>query len=93
MALRQEAIAAGCTDNTGTRHSRAFADSIRKTGRLDEIRLTLQSFGYFNVPALLALVPVGLRAFFRNKMPHLFPKPISSVESVRRIVDRLEPRK
>ncbi len=93
MALRKDIVASGMPETTGARHTKAFAKSIYDTGHLDEIRLTVRSFGMFNVPAMLKLVPVGMRAMRANKMPHAFPKAIASIKSIRRIVDRLEEKK
>lgn len=90
MSLRAQTIDAGHTDNPGTRHTQGFAESIRKTGRLDELRIVVKSFGITNVPAMLKLVPIGWRAFRHNKVPHLLPKSISSIKSVRRIMDKVE---
>ena len=90
MSLRKQTIEAGHTDNPGTRHTQGFAESIRKTGHLDEIRLTIKSFGITNIAAMIQLIPLGWRAFRHKKMPHLLPKSISSIKNVRRIMDKLE---
>jgi len=89
MSLRKQTIEAGHTNNPGTRHTQAFADSIRKTGRLDEIRLTVKAFGITNITAMIQLIPIGWRAFRHKKMPHLLPKSISSIKNVRRIMDKV----
>ena len=51
----------------------SFEKSVVAHGRLDESRLALESAGIFNLPRLLDLIPVGLRALIKGKLPPLFP--------------------
>ena len=77
-------------NNNGARHTEAFNESIKHSGRLDELRLPLKTFGMFNFPALLGLLPVGLRALRRGKMPPIIHKAIPGAKKVRRIFEKLE---
>ena len=89
MALRDRAIRAGYDDNTGARHTEVFVDIVGHSGRLDELKLPLRTFGMFNLPAMISMAPVGLRAFLRGKMPPVLHKMLPNVANVRRIFRRL----
>ncbi len=91
MALRDKAMRAGFDDTIGARHTDAFIELVGHGGRLDELKLPLKTFGMFNLPGMLSLAPVGLRAAMRGKMPPIVHKMIPNVENVRRIFRRLEP--
>jgi succinate dehydrogenase / fumarate reductase iron-sulfur subunit len=93
MALRDRAIEAGYSNNTGARHTEAFVDIVAHSGRLDELRLPIRTFGVFNLPALLSLAPVGLRALLRGKMPPVVHRMLPNVQNVRRIFGSLERRR
>ena len=41
MAVREQAVHAGFTSTTGARHSEVFAETVRHSGRLDELRLAI----------------------------------------------------
>ena len=88
MDLRDKAMEAGYRNTYGARHAEAFAESVEHSGWLNELRLPLKTFGLLpvpNVPKLMGLLPVGLRALRRRKMPPLFHKSRPGVEHVRRI--------
>ena len=88
MGLRDKAIEAGYSNNNGARHTEAFSDLVKHGGTLDELRLPLRTFGMFNIPALLGLSLVGLRAGLRGKTPPIFHKAIPGVDKVRRIFEK-----
>ncbi len=92
MALRDKAMAAGFTNTYGARHAEAFSDSVKEGGRLDETMLAIRTIGFFNVPKLLSMAPVALRALAHRKlpMPSPFHAPIPGVHQVQRIFGRLE---
>ncbi len=90
MALRDKAMEAGHTKTFGARHAIAFADAVEDIGRVDELTLPLKSKGMFNVPELMKLAPVGIRAVLKGKMPPLLPKKNQGQENVRRIFERVE---
>ena len=89
MALRDKAMASGYTKTYGARHAKAFADSVEKNGRLDELWLTINTFGKFNMIEMLRLFPLGLRAQLAGKRPPIFLKAIPGVANVRRIFARV----
>ena len=97
MKLRELAVEAGITGNTGARHGDAFAGTVRRLGRLDEVSLLVKSVGWWNVPRLLSELPGGLRMLRAGKLPwgHPLPwhKPIPGIQHVRRLYDRLRSEK
>jgi len=68
MAMREKAMEAGFTDNSGSRHSKAFAESVGHSGWLNEFTLLQKSVGW-NLKELVRLLPGGLRMLFRRKTP------------------------
>ena len=99
MALREKAIEthtpAGSYDGAsfGYRHSIAFEELVSHSGRLDETKLVVKTLGMFNLPKLLALVPVAMNAAFRRKMPPLLHPAIRGVGQVRRIAYHIKANK
>ena len=93
MKLREKAVEAGITGNTGVRHGNAFAGSVRRLGRLDEVTLLPSSVGFFNAPRLLSEMPGALRMLRAGKLPwtHALPwhKGIPGVKHVQRMYDRI----
>ncbi|MBI4329002.1 MAG: succinate dehydrogenase iron-sulfur subunit [Chloroflexi bacterium] len=87
MQVRSMAMEAGFNKTRGARHASAFAEIVKESGRLDEMGLALKTYGFFK--AGFTLTGIGLRAFFRNKLPPLFHRPIATAENVRRLFRRL----
>ena len=91
MALRDKAMRAGYDEQPGARHTDVFTELVGHSGWLDELRLPIKTVGMFNLPGMLNLAPVGLRALSRGKMPPIVHKMLPKVENIRRIFRRLEP--
>ena len=91
MALRDKAMRLGYDDKPGARHTDAFVELVGHSGWLDELRLPIKTVGMFNLPGMLNLAPVGLRALTKGKMPPIFHKMLPNVEKVRGIFKKLEP--
>ena len=93
MELREMAVEAGVTNNTGARHGNAFAGTVRRLGRLDELSLIVKAVGWWNVPRFLSELPGGLRLLRAGKLTWSHPlpwhKPIAGIQHVRRLVDRV----
>ena len=91
MKLRELAVEVGVKSNTGTRHGDAFASSIRRLGRLDEMRLLPASVGFWNIRRLLSELPGGWKMLRVGKLPwsHALPwhKPIPGIRHVRRLFE------
>lgn len=90
MDMRRYGVEAGFTDSNGARHMESLAKSVRETGWLDELKLTIESFGWFNVKELLSMLPTGLRALRANKMPPIIHHSRPGADEVKRIFDRVE---
>jgi succinate dehydrogenase / fumarate reductase iron-sulfur subunit len=92
MQLREAAAEAGVRDSIGYRHGKAFADSVKVSGRLNEASVLPRSVGMFNAPRLLEEIPGAVRLAMARKLPwkHSTPlhKPIPGYKSVRRLMNR-----
>jgi succinate dehydrogenase / fumarate reductase iron-sulfur subunit len=88
MAMREKAIELGMKNTTGARHADAFAQILEHSGRLDELRLPIKTFGTLSMP--LSMMPVALRALVRGKMPPVIHSPIPNAEKVRRIFEKVK---
>ena len=89
MAMRDLAMESGFNNTSGSRHTQSFAKTVKKNGRLDEARLAVDSMGIFNIPALLAEAPVGLRAIRKGKFPWKAHKS-SEPQKVKRVFEKIE---
>ena len=69
LKIRQMSVAAGYTNNAGTRHALAFAESVRDSGRLNELTLMPKSLGLFNIKAQLQSLPSAFNLLRAGKLP------------------------
>ena len=90
MEMRDAAIAAGNTNTSGYRHTESFNKSVKKHGRLDESRLAIDSAGWTNVPRLLDLAPVGLKALVKGKLPPIIPHKAEDKQKITKIFNDVE---
>ncbi len=88
--IRRTAMEAGFRDNNGTRHSNSFANSVKKSGWLDEVRLLPESLGLDDVEAQIKFIPTALRALVKRKMPPIIHHKRPGSEHVKRIFDEME---
>ena len=93
MELRDKAMEAGFTNNYGARHTLAFVGSVKNTGHLNETLLPIKTWGFFNLPKLIAFLPVAVRAILRGKTPPLIHKKIKGYKKIKRVYERLESEK
>lgn len=89
LKLRRMAVGAGYTDNPGTRHADAFASSVKRSGRLNELTLMPKSIGLFNVVEQLRTLPSALNLALAGKLPPLLHPSIPGVERIRAIFARI----
>jgi succinate dehydrogenase / fumarate reductase, iron-sulfur subunit len=89
LKLRRMAVEAGYTDNAGTRHAEAFAESVRDSGRLNELTLMPKSFGLFNIRAQLASLPAALNMLRAGKLPPIVHHKIPHLDRVKAIFKRV----
>ena len=90
MALRDKAMEAGYDKTYGARHATVFTEMVEHSGRVDELRLPLKTKGMFNIPEMIKLLPVGIRAQLRGKMPPIIHKKNPGQENVRLIFKKVE---
>jgi succinate dehydrogenase / fumarate reductase iron-sulfur subunit len=83
-------IEEGVTNNSGARHALAVADTIKKTGYLEETSVIQGTVGRFNIVGLVKVMPLGLRLLVKGKMPPPFMKPVPRVHEIREIFKATE---
>lgn len=88
--VRGRAMAEGPHGNAGARHILGFRESVRKRGVLNENYLPVRSVGFFNIPGILSIMPVGMRMMLRGKNPPIVPHSIDKVDEVKKIFARFE---
>jgi succinate dehydrogenase / fumarate reductase iron-sulfur subunit len=88
--IRVKAMATGHHGNSGARHVLGFRETVGKRGLLDENYLPLRSMGFFNLPGLLSIAPVGIRMLLRRKNPPLRPHAIEKLDEVKKTFARFE---
>ena len=89
LKLRKLAVDAGYTNNPGTRHADAFAESVKDRGRLNELTLMPKSTGFFNIVGQLKTLPSAINMARAGKLPPLVHKKIPGVERIRKIFERV----
>ena len=89
LKLRKLAVEAGYTNNAGTRHADAFAESVKHSGRLNELTLLPKSVGFFNVLDQLKTLPAAFNMIRAGKLPPLVHKSIPGVGRIKAIFDRV----
>ena len=89
LKLRKLAVDAGNTHNAGTRHADAFAESVRDSGRLNELTLLPKSLGLFNIPAQLQTLPGAFNLIRAGKLPPLIHHAIPHVERIKNIFKKI----
>jgi succinate dehydrogenase / fumarate reductase iron-sulfur subunit len=90
MEMRDAAIEAGNKNTSGYRHTESMYNSVKKHGRLDETRLAIDSAGWTNVPRMLDLAPIGLKALIRGKMPPIMPHKAEDKQKITDIYEKVE---
>jgi succinate dehydrogenase / fumarate reductase, iron-sulfur subunit len=89
LKLRRLAVDAGFTDNPGTRHADAFADSVKHSGRLNELTLLPKSIGFFNIMDQLKTLPSAFNMIRAGKLPPLIHRSIPGVARIKAIFERV----
>ncbi|HME81638.1 MAG TPA: succinate dehydrogenase/fumarate reductase iron-sulfur subunit [Candidatus Eremiobacteraceae bacterium] len=89
LKLRKMAVDAGFTHNTGTRHADAFAESVRDSGRLNELTLMPKSLGLFNIPAQLQSLPAAFNLLRAGKFPPLIHHAVPHVERIKNLFKKI----
>jgi succinate dehydrogenase / fumarate reductase, iron-sulfur subunit len=89
LKLRRMAVNAGYTHNAGTRHADAFAESVKHSGRLNELTLLPKSVGFFNILGQLQTLPSAFNMIRAGKLPPIIHKTIPGVKRIKAIFDRV----
>ena len=89
LKLRKMAVDAGFTNNTGTRHADAFAESVRDSGRLNELTLVPKSLGFFNIPAQFGSLPAAFNLLRAGKLPPIIHHKIPHLERIKNIFKKI----
>jgi succinate dehydrogenase / fumarate reductase iron-sulfur subunit len=89
LKLRKLAVDAGYTHNPGTRHADAFAESVKHSGRLNELTLLPKSTGLFNIVGQLKTLPSAINMARAGKLPPLIHRAIPGVERIKKIFQRV----
>jgi succinate dehydrogenase / fumarate reductase, iron-sulfur subunit len=91
MELRDKAFQLGIQNPRAARHHYSFADSVKKSGVLDEGKLAVESEGLTNIRGLFRLLPTAARALRRGKapIPYIHHKSPGAPQ-VRRIIEKAE---
>ncbi len=89
LKIRKLAVEAGFTNNAGTRHAVAFAESVRDSGRLNELTLMPKSFGLFNIRAQLQSLPAAFNMARAGKLPPIIHHKIPHLERIKAIFKRV----
>jgi succinate dehydrogenase / fumarate reductase, iron-sulfur subunit len=89
LKLRKLAVDAGFTGNPGTRHADAFGESVKHSGRLNELTLMPKSVGFFNVIDQLKTLPSAFNMARAGKLPPIIHKKIPGVNRIKAIFDRV----
>jgi succinate dehydrogenase / fumarate reductase iron-sulfur subunit len=89
LKLRRLAVDAGFTNNPGTRHADAFAESVKESGRLNELTLLPKSVGLFNFVGQLQTLPSAFNMIRAGKLPPLIHKAIPGVSRIKAIFNQV----
>ncbi|MBV8424177.1 MAG: succinate dehydrogenase/fumarate reductase iron-sulfur subunit [Candidatus Eremiobacteraeota bacterium] len=89
LKLRRMAVGDGYTHNAGTRHADAFAESVKHSGRLNELTLLPKSVGFFNIIGQLQTLPSAFNMIRAGKLPPIIHKTIPGIKRIRAIFDRV----
>jgi succinate dehydrogenase / fumarate reductase, iron-sulfur subunit len=89
LKLRKMAVDAGFTNNAGTRHADAFAESVRDSGRLNELTLMPKSTGMFNFVGQLKTLPSAINMLRAGKLPPIIHHKIPGVQRIKTIFQRV----
>ncbi|MFQ5456030.1 MAG: succinate dehydrogenase/fumarate reductase iron-sulfur subunit [Nitrospirota bacterium] len=84
IRTRRLAIKQGLTDTPGARHITAFIDSVKKEGLLNETMMPIRMIG-LDINKVFSMIPLGIKMFFKGKMPLPFKRPIKGIKEIRNI--------
>ena len=86
QGLRGETYERGMTNTDGARHGQAFADDVKKGGRLKEATLPLRTLGMIGS---LGLIPFAIKMGIHGRVPPILPHKISTHKEVRSMIEQV----
>ncbi len=89
LKIRELAVEAGITNNTGVRHAQAAASTIRASGRNYELTFYPKSVGMFNLKELLPALPTGLALIRKAGAKMVLPHKAESLAKIQRIFKKV----
>ena len=93
IKMRDLAVEAGITNNTGARHVKAAAASIEASGRNYELSFYPKSVGLLNAKELIPVLPTGV-ALLRKAGKHIVvPHKAENAEKIKEVFKRARARK
>ncbi len=87
IRLRRASLDRGLATTGGARHITGFVSIIEQQGRLNEAIMPLKVVGW-DVSRFLRILPLGVRMFFKGKVPNPFAHRFPGLEQVRAIFRR-----
>jgi succinate dehydrogenase / fumarate reductase iron-sulfur subunit len=87
IRLRRASLDRGLAATGGARHITGFVSIIEQQGRLNEAIMPLKVVGW-DVSRFLRILPLGVRMFFKGKVPNPFAHRLSGMAQVRAIFQR-----
>ena len=87
IRLRRAALDRGLAATGGARHITGFVSIIEQQGRLNEAIMPLKVVGW-DVSRVLRILPLGVRMFFKGKVPNPLAHRLPGMEHVRAIFRR-----
>ncbi len=88
IRLRRAALERGMTTTGGARHILGFTELVEQQGRLNEAIMPLKVVG-FAPRGLLHILPLGMKMFFRGKIPNPFGQALPGLSQLQAFIERV----
>ena len=88
IRLRRASLERGMTTTGGARHVLGFTELVQQQGRLNEAIMPLKVVG-FSPRGLLHILPLGMKMFFRGKIPNPFGHALPGLSHLQDFIRRV----
>jgi succinate dehydrogenase / fumarate reductase iron-sulfur subunit len=88
VRLRRASLERGMTTTGGARHVLGFTELVEQQGRLNEAIMPLKVVG-FSLRGLLRILPLGMKMFFRGKIPNPFGQAFPGLRQLQAFIERV----
>jgi succinate dehydrogenase / fumarate reductase, iron-sulfur subunit len=88
VRLRRASLERGMTTTGGARHILGFTELVEQQGRLNEAIMPLKVVG-FAPRGLLRILPLGMKMFFRGKIPNPFGPALPGLRQLQAFIRRV----